>query len=345
MKRINQIKKIGVFLFFLTLFGCSTPKIQTRVELPAKIPEVSKVKKIGIYDLKNDTILIGAKLEELFRSVQTNNTPFFEVFNREDLERIIQEQNNASSVLFNEAQVINIGKLAKVEAILTGAVQTAILKQTPYTKTEFRLQCLVWKNLACQQWVPISYPVHCTKSQSSIAFQIRISDVENGQAILAKTYTGANSDDTCSTPPSLAQMQQQSIRQALANVRQDIAPYYISVTIELMEKDNSDLSDQKEAQEYFDLGLEFINADTPSIQKGCGYFHQAASRYGESAAIYYNLGVCTEIEGDINKAQSYYLQAEQKLKKPNNLVSKALQNIKKRKADEAALEKQKSIRE
>ncbi len=344
MKQVCQLSYLVLGLSVFYLSGCSTPKVQTSVELPARIDAMSKVKKLGIYRFENDEILIGAKIEQLFKSVVIDGEKYFEVLNRSDLDAIISEQKNANSILFDDDELVELGQLAKVQTIITGQVQKPILTRSSYSETRSNPVCLVYLDDSCVTWGVEYYEVTCNNSEAAVAYQLRITNIETGHSVLSKTYQANVNEQTCKKPSSLQSLQKRVISRTLEELRRDIAPYRIWTTIELMESDKSDLSENTEAYKQFRKGLAFIDNDHPDIRNGCGAFNQAAAAYGESAAIYYNLGVCAELESDNASAKIYFERAQSKLKEPSGLVTQALTRIDNRINSEQQLDLQKSNR-
>ncbi len=346
-KAMKQFCQLGYLVLGLSVFylsGCSTPKVQTSVELPARIDAMSKVKKLGIYRFENDEILIGPKIEQLFKSIVIDGEKYFEVLNRSDLDAIISEQKNANSILFDDDEIVELGQLAKVQTIITGQVQKPILSRSSYSETRSTLVCLEYSQYSCVNWGVDYYEVTCNHSEAAVAYQLRITNIETGHSVLSKTYQANVNEQTCRAPSSLQSLQRRVISRTLNELRRDIAPYHIWTTIELMESDKSDLSNNDEAYKQFKKGLAFIDNDHPDIRNGCGAFNQAAAAYGDSAAVYYNLGVCAELESDTASAKIYFEKAHSKLNEPSKLVTQALTRIEDRINSEQQLDLQKSNR-
>ncbi len=317
-----------IVLVALVLVGCSAPpKAVTQVTLPARVDGMASIKRVGVYEFKNDSLLIRGQVEELLKNAKNKQKePYFEVLNRDALDLVLKEQGNADSALFDSDQIIELGRLSKAQAIVTGGVQDPILNRTTYQKHETYEICGQRKKGKCTLWVPRTRVINCTNSESSVRFQVHITDVSTGKQILSKTYSGQQQSDVCDqNPPSLATLQKGALRSALRDLRHDIAPYDIRLTIELMEFDDSGMP--QKAQTHLDKGVAFINTKHPNVKRGCAEFQKGVSTFGKSPALFYNSGVCQEIQGNLERAADLYTHAEQFLSKPNKLVSKAHRRV------------------
>jgi Flp pilus assembly protein TadD len=105
--------------------------------------------------------------------------------------------------------------------------------------------------------------------------------------------------------------------------RRDIAPYYVTREIKLM--DSTDGIDSPEAKDKFKSGLAY--ADKGRMDNACELWGEARNLAGNSPALLYNLGVCAESRGDLDAALSLYKQADKKLGKPDDDISLALNRV------------------
>jgi len=105
--------------------------------------------------------------------------------------------------------------------------------------------------------------------------------------------------------------------------RKDIAPYYVTEEIRIM--DSTDGIEVKEAKDKLKDGVEF--ADKGRIDAACERWGAARILAPSSVSLLYNLGVCAESRGDAEAAQALYLQADRIYGKPDDDIALALNRV------------------
>ena len=176
--------------------------------------------------------------------------------------------------------------------------------------------CIAWRD----------YNVGCTKRVASFAVSPKLIQVSTGKILYSRNLSAAAESAGCKdTNPVesetvLIEKAKESVKQEF---RRDIAPYYITREITLM--DSTDGIDSPEAKDKLKNGLEY--ADQGRMDRACATWSEAHSLAGNSPVLLYNLGVCAESRGDLDAALSLYKQADKKLGKPDNDISLGLNRI------------------
>jgi tetratricopeptide (TPR) repeat protein len=105
--------------------------------------------------------------------------------------------------------------------------------------------------------------------------------------------------------------------------RRDIAPYYVTLEIKLM--DSTDGIESSAAKDKLKRGIEY--ADKGRMDSACELWGEARIIAPNSYVLIYNLGVCAESRGDLDTALSLYKQADKMLGKPEDDISLALNRV------------------
>jgi tetratricopeptide (TPR) repeat protein len=116
---------------------------------------------------------------------------------------------------------------------------------------------------------------------------------------------------------------EQARQQVKNEFRRDIAPYYVTREIKLL--DSKDGIDSKEAVSKLKRGMEY--ADKGRLDSACELWGEARNMAPGSFALLYNLGVCAESRGDLDAALSLYKQSDRILGKPEDNISMALSRV------------------
>ena len=325
--KCDVLNKICISVLIILMVACAGPKIKQDVVMPAKENGMKSVKKVAVIGFGGDHQQeFAIKLESFLASVKVKNTPYFTVVDRKSINDIIKEQRMVSeSGLFNEKDMVKLGKLSGVDTVVNGFVKWPKLETTSFNQE--RSYCVQTdKNGQCARWG--TKQVSCRKQESNFDVTIKAISVEKGDITFSKNYIGTDNNIYCSDSGSqktASELAQNAIDSAMSHMREDIAPYIIVMTIELMTDDDSALDDNKEAYALFESGIQF--ADSKRMDRACEKFRAATAIYDKSPALYYNLGVCAEINGDLDKALSLHRHADGLLDKPSDHISAALVRV------------------
>ncbi len=323
------------------LAACAAPRVKQNVIMPAKAPELQQTRNLAITTLDGDQHRkYTTKLEDFFTNIRVKGAPYFTVVDRNSLDAILKEQKMVNeSGLFDESTAVQLGKLSGADTILSGIVTAPQTQRTRYF-AERRRCSEKNKDGKCTDYQ--TYKVKCTKKSTNFELTARAVSVSKGSIVFSKTYSGNATNQFCEDSPqrekSDADLAQAAWTQAMNTMRHDVAPYEVQIEISLMKGDDSDLKKHKKAHELLKSGLDF--ADEHRLDRGCQQFTKALAFYNESPALYYNNGVCAEVDGDLDKAVTYYRKADQLTLKPVKTIAVALHRIEEKEANAAKLAEQ-----
>lgn len=242
---------------------------------------------------------------------------------------------------FSREDAISIAKLSGADTIITGNITGPSVRQSSYKEDrQDKDVCLKKSGDKCKQYG--TKKINCVKQTGDVKFVMKAVDVNNGKITFSKSYTGTSENKYCEdseyNKKTIEALSNTAVEKAIAKTRNDVAPYRTVVTIELMEKDDSRLADNKEANTLFEKGLKL--ADNKHIYEACTNFKLAADGFDQSPALMYNLGVCEEIKNNLDEASSLYSRASNLSQKPLKLISTAQSRVDSRRAKNQRVENQ-----
>lgn len=340
---VSLLKRVVcVVVCSLLLAACSSVKVSREVEMPARASGMAGAKKLAVLQLDGDRDgSFGARVEAWLASIQVRGTPYFEVLERKMLDRIVAEQKMVSaSGLFDERDAVRLGDLAGADTLVTGGVHMPPPGERLYQRSE--QVCRKWKKVVRDgkeveecAYYGTRY-IDCVERSANVDFTIKAVSVRQGNLIFTRTYSGSADDNSChGRAKSGGDLQNEAIRQVFESMRKDVAPYTVTVSIEFMDDDEGmDRATRKKvagAMEY---------AEQQRVDRACEIFREAAAGAPRSPALYYNLGVCAEIEADYERAATFYRQADRNAGEPVELISQALVRVKQMQANQQAVSQQ-----
>jgi len=179
--------------------------------------------------------------------------------------------------------------------------------------------------------------VNCTKRTATFNVTPKLIEVESSKIVYSNLLEGVATDSYCSdSQRSLNEkttMKREAQDQTTAKFRLDVAPFYETVEISLM--DSASGIESNDAKGKLKTGLEF--AKNNRLDRGCEIWSEAHSLAPNSITYLYNLGVCAEVKGKLEEAQALYKQADKQLSKPDDKITIALSRV------GGAIEKQKKL--
>lgn len=338
------------------LVGCSSVKVSQVVEVPARQSGMVNAKKLAVVNISGDNKgTFTAQVESYLGNINVRGAPYFEMVERQMLDKIIAEQRMVtSSGYFNEKDVVKLGKLSAADTLIMGSVSMPPVSVRNYTK---KLEHC--KDKKCTQ-TEVSYEP-CVEKNANIDFTLKAVSVQQGNIIFTQTYSGKADNTFCGNGdgkgdssicaiqtaiPILSnntacgnknetELRNQAINQVLDNLRKDVAPYPVVLNVEFMEQDDSMSSDTEDKLEG---AMEYVKQQR--VSRACEIFKDALASDTNSPALYYNLGVCAEIGGDLDRAETLYSQSDRKAAKPIRLISAAINRVKAMKSNQATVSQQ-----
>lgn len=322
------------------LAACASPSVKTTILMPANQSGMVNAQRVGIAPLKGDyNGTMGDRLRSFVAAIQVNDKPYFTLV---DLDRktLLNEQRLGDSAMFSAETAAELGNLTTADTLLGGSFEP----NYDHTRTQKSVQfCSVWgENFACEKYA--TKLVNCHAQSASAQLNLRATDVERGVVSFTQSYGATTQHSWCDNQifkaglQAKSDMQNKVIASVLSQVRRDIAPYPVTFDIKFMTRDASGFGDQAEVKEAFASGLEFVKSER--IPRSCEFFRKAAGMYDQSPAIYHNVGVCAETEGDFDRALAFYQRADRLTASPNKIIGTALKRVQETIAGRSTLQNQ-----
>ena len=319
---VRRLSQIFCILVVSAVAACAPPSVKTDLLMPAKQSGMTGAKRIGVLPLKGDTgERFTARLQAFIANINVENAPYFTLVNI-DRDALMRELKLSDSAQFDDNAALQLGKLVAADTFFSGSVTPASVKTTK--RLETRTECAVKvtdkndpKYGSCKEVK--TKQVLCFTQNASFKLTLRASRVETGTVSFIKDYQGRAKHGYCidgGAQRSKEELGEVAIAQVLAALRQDIAPYPVTVSIEFLDHDEKSaigrkklrFDDRKDVSKLFKAAMK--NVKSGNTEAGCAGFRDAAALFNRSPAIYHNIGVCAEIAADYDQAETFYRQAK-----------------------------------
>lgn len=313
---------VGIASAILTT-GC-VQKVKIKVLEPAEIGRVANTKVIAVTDFKKDYgVGLASKIETEISKQILDGKAYFTSVDRTAIDKIVKEQRFQSSGLLNEETSVQIGKLLGAQALISGEITS-----TSSSDTSFRENRTKYRNPFDPLNTAYITTVYCKKRVIGMGASIKIVDVRKGDIVYADSLTKEQTYKHCNDDGRTLPSRQQGVEKLANDIAKSfvakLAPHYVIMEVELIEKIEFDVSDvQKQSLEMalnwikenrYDKALEILEKLNNELQ-------------GKSYAVLYNLGVIAEAEGRLEEAQKLYQEVDGLVKAPIKAVNVALSRI------------------
>lgn len=322
--------KIFVFLAVLVIFaaGCAT-KVPVNMLKPANYHEAAMARTVAVVPFTGEGGReFASEIEGVLGSITIDDMQYFTLIDRTSLDQVMSEMKFSQSGLVDPSRAVELGKMLGAQGIYTGTVLRSF--KSGYYR-ENREECARYeeykdskgrtkqgKCLRYRRWM-----VNCTRNVLNFVCNPKLVEVKTGRVVYARNLNGTAEDARCEdrgAPKGEYELLEAAKAQVKASFRQDIAPYYETRVIKLM--DSTDGISNPAAAEKLKQGITW--AGKKRLDKACELWGQAASLTSTSYALAYNLGVCAESRADVVAANKLYKKAEDLLGKPDDDVSQAV---------------------
>ncbi len=320
------------FLIISLFSGCAT-KIKVNMLQPAQYHEASLIKTVAVLPFKGPKgKAFAAEIEGVLADIGIDGQRYFTLVDRATLDKTISEMQLSQSGLADQKTAAKLGKLIGARGIYTGVVLQNSCNDSRYS--EKRSTCAQYETKrdkngnpyqgSCIAWR--DYNVGCTKRVATFAVSPKLIEVSTGKILYSRNLSAVTESAGCrDTNP--VESENVLVEKAKSIVKQefrhDIAPYYVTREIKLM--DSTDGIESSAVKDKLKNGLEY--ADQGRMDSACALWSEAHNLAGNSPALLYNLGVCAESSGDLDNALSLYKQADKKLGKPDDDISLGLNRV------------------
>ena len=312
MYKLNIIKAI-IFIFFSIFFNGCAQKTTIKTLKPSQVSDKS-MKNISIDKFSNDTISLSANIHSYMNNVIFNDKKYFNIVNREDTNRILDEFAIKDSGLVDIKDEESFA-LADVNSIVTGkinstnySVQPFFIYRTNYSRCK---DYTVSKNgkRYCARYQ--KYTVVCHNHQYNVDATIKITKVMDASVLYNNNFNLTKSIETCMdsskvTPQSSVvykQISQQIAQQFISK----ISPSYQYFNVVLIEDEDIDYNSKQE--QLLENGLKMVELN--NMQGANNVFKMlVSSTSSQSSTALYNLAITEESLGNLEVAFELYKKAE-----------------------------------
>ena len=325
-------KLLFTVLILALCAGCAT-KVRGNMLQPAQYHEASLTKAVAVLPFAGpEGRAFAADLESVLAGIGIDDKQYFTLVDRASIDKVLSEMKFSQSGLVDEKTAVKLGKLVGAQGIYTGIVTRNNYDDSHYT--ERRQTCLRYEQRrdkegrlyrgACLQWR--YYDVNCKKRVAHFAVTPRLVDVTTGRVLYSRNLSAmldsAGCEDTRPVESEMVMLDQARER-VKQEFRRDIAPYYVTREIRLM--DAKDGISSQDATDKLTRGIEY--AGKGRLDSACELWGQARNLAPGSHALVYNLGVCAESRGDLDAALALYRQSDRLLGKPDDDITLALGRV------------------
>ena len=335
------------FLIFAVLVAsCAPPAVKTTMLVPAKYHEASRLREVAVlpFDGKGGQGF-AAEIEGTIASINIGDKQYFNLVDRVRLEKLISEMKLSQSALVDSNTAARVGRLVGAKGIYTGIITASDVSDSAYREERTRCAQTVTKHdkkgrayEECAKYE--KYAVSCTKRTAAFAFTPRLVEVETGMVVYSNNIGKSVERSVCSDSqkplPGERELIEQAKQYGKEIFRTDIAPYYVTVEIELMDSDDGIISDTAKAK--LAQGIDF--AKNSRLDRACEIWGEARILAPNALSVLYNLGICSEVTGELEQALDLYKKADRMLIKPDDKVNAALARVQKRMQEQKKLKEQ-----
>jgi hypothetical protein len=328
--------KVFVFIIIVSFLfsGCAT-KVPVQMLQPARHHQASLTKTVAVLPFSGrGGHEISSEVESIISGINIDGKPYFNLVDRASIDKVMSEMKLSTSGIIDQSTAVRLGKMIQAQGIYTGIVSVANTKDQFYT--ERREECERYKqkyNSKTREYESTGecayyrrWTVNCTKRTANFSTTPKLINVETSRVVYSQNLSGSADSQGCEdrTPPSdESVLLGQAQGKAMAQFRQDIAPYYVTNMIKLFE--STDKIESSLAKDKLKAGVNW--ADKKRIDVACTTWAEALSLAPNSPSLLYNLAVCAESRAEYQAALDLYKKADRELGKPDDDITLAIARI------------------
>lgn len=328
---------INILIIFISIFFVScSQKIIIKSIKSSKIAN-EDIKQIAILEFKNDYIGQSEQINNSIYNLTLNGEKYFNVIDRNNLNRIMQEKKLNDSGLVDAVDYSDTG-LLEIKAFISGSVNN-LSKSTSYfrqLRTNYNrcLEYALTKNNKKYCKKHAKYYISCKKANYNLSTSVKLIKVINSKQLFSKTYTSSSSKEHCNDDnnvlPSKKEMGVILSKNIAKQLVFDIAPSYIYYSVKLFEK--PDIKYSSKSKKQLKLALTLI--ENKRI-KQANKILKDLNKYtnNKSYVALYNYAITSEALGNLTKALELYKMSDkiyiQSKDEINKDISKSILRVKK----------------
>ena len=154
---------------------------------------------------------------------------------------------------------------------------------------------------------------HCTKKTYLLNFSVKLTNIETGAIGYSGNFSADDGWEDCAQnswpiPPIDTEMYNKVWKDIVGQLNKKLRPHLTDsmlIKVSIMAHDSSNMpkdveSNFKQALKFFQVGLN---------EEACRKIEESLKIYNSSVALYYNFGVCSEINNDFASAKYAYEKA------------------------------------
>ncbi|MCE5194354.1 MAG: hypothetical protein LLF28_02695 [Nitrospiraceae bacterium] len=340
-----RISIYALFISFL-LVSCAPPSVKTTMLTPAKFHDASMIKEIAILPFDGQGgAEFAAELEGMFAGINLNDKQYFTIVDRNKIDKIISELKFTQSALVDEKTAVKVGKLVGAKGIYSGVITSSKVSDNYFTESRSRCAYTATQYdkkgkpyQVCAQYE--NYNVRCSKRTAIFSATPKLIEIETGRVVYANNISGSENSSACEDTgkPLIDKtlLLKNARDRAKSMLRTDVAPYYVTVQIKLLDSTSGITS--KEAENKLEQGIDF--AKNNRLDRACEIWGEGRILAPNSSSILYNLGICAEVTGSPEQALDLYKKADRLMNQPDENITAALARVNKAIQDKDKLKKQ-----
>lgn len=322
----------------LILCSCASPKIKTDVLVAAKYSEVAELRRMAVlpFDHKRrKNPAFTTDVEAMLTSIRVHDKSYFNVIERTQLNKVIEEMRLGGSGIVDQSTATNIGKIAGVQAILMGTITQSDSELSKSTETRYKCAKKNSKGI-CKKLK--KYKAACLTRKATFTFVPKIIRISNGGIVMSESITRSSSSKGCKKekPDSETALLGRAKKAALKDFQNKIAPYYVKQNLALISKDDSKPSTK--IKKRIKGGIKF--AEAGRMDRACEIWRNAALEHTKGYALPYLQGVCAESESKLVEAMDLYKLADRRTSEPVKEINNALNRVNSRLNNKSKLKQQ-----
>lgn len=356
MRRAN-ITKILTLLFLLSLViilsSCFTITKSVRYMKPAEITIPQNIKTIALLPAGRFKGQIYDVLLNVFGDEAVKAR--FDVIDRQNLDRILKEQNLYNSDDFNDNTAVELGQLSGAQAIVIGAFKNVRERKTKSSVVLQRRYLIGFKKVDGRKIPKYIYKEETERSiikTYNFSIDIRMLDIETGKLLHNEKssykeeyemFNDRKPDKTVavikrnapqvSVFPDIIELFDKYGNRFVTYFAKKVAPYYVKEYMDFERIARDDINKRfikLVENDLYEEALEIVIDNMDRIK--------IIEKTKKRARHYYNLGCIYELKNDFENSKSFYKKAVSE--DPTNLHLAALKAIQERITDKHKLEKQ-----
>ncbi|MBW1743739.1 MAG: hypothetical protein JRJ47_09980, partial [Deltaproteobacteria bacterium] len=304
---VGSTHHLVLLLVVCFLFSCAAPQVELQVKRPAEV-DMSDYRKIAIAGFSGPK-RSGSQAASILTS-ELHKTGYFDIFERQKMDRILDEQDFAASGLVDDATAAKIGRILGVQALIFGGV-TTYSAEDKQGKEKVKKQ--VWtgayetdkdgniiyeeglfgtkhkEKKYKEQFVNEPYVVR----SATVAIHLRVVDVNTGHLVAIKSESSsynqkATGTDQIGKLPDKQCILENLSRKVVQTFVPHIAPYYTKATKGFEKGTGASKQAIKMAQnDLWDEAMEVFEKEarahpTPSNHHNLGVCYEALGIYDEA---------------------------------------------------------------